>query len=521
MIPKENRWNTIKLRLQSRRGVLFFLLFGALLILPLWVIHYPPMVDLPQHAAQINALLKYNDPATHYSDIYQLNWFTPYLLGYSMVLLFTPLFSVLGSLKVVISGALLALPFAANALIRENDGNPEWTWILFPTAMGYAFYWGFLNFIVAIPFVILLLVFTIRFIKSPSLKKALGLAVFVHFMFLAHALLTVFSVSLCCLVVLIQNRSLRKGMLQLLPYLSVIPTVLIWFHLTTTRESQVVDKLVIKEYGLHRFLEFFSRTVGMPPTLAYVILGLSLFVIPFILGARPSHNWRSWIPLFICALVFMILPLHIFGTGWLYPRFAIFLLPFFLMALKKRPVKRLAFRRSICVVYIVFCLVLPLPRFLAFHNESEGYRDISKYFEDNKRVLSLIFERNSAYAPTPVYMHFPSWYQLDHNGVVDFNFALFYPEIIRYRTNQIPRVGFGFEWNPGSFDWHKHKGNLYDYFVVHSGYNLGPVLFKHADIPIQQVAQSGRWWLYKSIKTGIANTNENGRIPSGRKREKF
>jgi hypothetical protein len=291
----------------------------------------------------------------------------------------------------------------------------------------------------------------------------------------------------------------------------------LWFQLVTGSESQAVDKLVIKDYGLHRFFEFFSCIVGMPPILPYVILSLSFFVIPFILGARVSQNWRSWIPFLICVLVFMILPAHVFGTGFLYPRFAIFLLPFFLMVLKKKPVKRLAFRRSVCAVYIVFCLTLPLPRFLAFHIESEGYRDISEHFESDKRVLSLIFERNSAYAPTPVYMHFPSWYQLDHNGVVDFNFAMFYGVVMRYRPDQTPSVRSGFEWFPGRFDWHKHEGNLYDYFVVRSGYDLGPALFERADIPIQRVARSGRWWLYKSVKTETSHICENEKIPNGGK----
>jgi hypothetical protein len=59
----------------------FFLLACLLCGLPVWLPHFPPMVDLPQHAAQISLLLNMGNPDFPFSDQFQLNLFTPYLLG--------------------------------------------------------------------------------------------------------------------------------------------------------------------------------------------------------------------------------------------------------------------------------------------------------------------------------------------------------------------------------------------------------------------------------------------------------
>ena len=60
-------------------------LFGyalVLMIAPLWFGQYLPMVDLPQHAAQIAALKQIWAGNPLFTDVFEINWFTPYLLGY-------------------------------------------------------------------------------------------------------------------------------------------------------------------------------------------------------------------------------------------------------------------------------------------------------------------------------------------------------------------------------------------------------------------------------------------------------
>jgi hypothetical protein len=68
-----------------------YLFLSACLLcgLPVWLPYYPPMVDLPQHAAQVTLLLNIGKPGFPFSDLFHLNLFTPYLLGYGLIAVLT------------------------------------------------------------------------------------------------------------------------------------------------------------------------------------------------------------------------------------------------------------------------------------------------------------------------------------------------------------------------------------------------------------------------------------------------
>ena len=48
-----------------------------------------------------------------------------------------------------------------------------------------------------------------------------------------------------------------------------------------------------------------------------------------------------------------------------------------------------------------------------------------------------------------------------------------------------------------TFDWQRHKGWLYDYFIVRSTEDVSRYVFRTADRPVRLAARSGVWWLYE------------------------
>jgi hypothetical protein len=63
-------------------------LYGFALVLsivPLWLTHYLPMVDLPGHAALMTSLRELAQGNPLFTAEFQSNWFTPYLLGYGLL----------------------------------------------------------------------------------------------------------------------------------------------------------------------------------------------------------------------------------------------------------------------------------------------------------------------------------------------------------------------------------------------------------------------------------------------------
>ncbi|HEV2613022.1 MAG TPA: hypothetical protein VGU61_22370, partial [Noviherbaspirillum sp.] len=69
--------------------------------------------------------------------------------------------------------------------------------------------------------------------------------------------------------------------------------------------------------------------------------------------------------------------------------------------------------------------------------------------------------------------------------------------IVRYRPERLPAVATLFEWHPHTFDWQKHRGMDYRYFIVRHHGAVPSMLFSEADCKPVAVTASGSWTLYE------------------------
>ena len=144
-----------------------------------------PMVDLPQHAAQIAAWVHWGDPAYRTHEL-ELNFRTPYLLAYPLARLLAPLLGTVVALKVVVAAALVAHVAAYDHLVRRLGHDPWLTLLGVPTALGYAFCFGFVSFLVAVPLVVFALAVALAHAEHPKLKSGLVLSGLLSLTLLAH-----------------------------------------------------------------------------------------------------------------------------------------------------------------------------------------------------------------------------------------------------------------------------------------------------------------------------------------------
>ncbi|SMF15522.1 hypothetical protein SAMN02745866_01013 [Alteromonadaceae bacterium Bs31] len=511
-----------------------FLLLGVLLIMPLWTVTYLPLGDLADHAAQLRTILDFEA----YQQNYRINWFTPYWVGYGFALFFSLFFSVVTALKIVLSLALLAYPLAAAWLIHELKGNRFWVWSAFPCAWGFTVYWGFLSFTVATPIAIAFLAFTVRYAQAQlNWRYVLGAAVFSIFLFFSHALAWLFAVGVACSVLFIYN-SFERSKLKAWAFMAAVPVVLLWISFSSDGSGSVESgryvehlmnktqeiwgafanqyKELAKESGhWNRTKEFFSFSIGKPAMLDYSLLGLLCLLWPKFTGARFSRNWRRWVPLLSAFAAFLLVPYWIFDTAYVYYRFSVFLIPFGYFIFDARPqpqqddeqakpesastpLKKQIWQQVYYVagVLIVASILLSVNSLIATFKENDAqFKDVLGEMEPGKRVMMMVFNGDSAMRFSPAYSHFVKYYQAEKLGEVLPAFshdehADNVPIRYRHKFIQAPSV-----WNPNDFNWRKHQGAKYDYFVIRAN-SVRRNMFRDSKGDIVLITESGPWHLY-------------------------
>src|SRR6478735_7450509 len=151
------------------------LAFSALLLAAFFWVTYLPMVDLPQHAAQISIWLHLHDPHWAEFQLFELNLRTPYLGAYALARAFSGWVGVVPALKLVVWLSIVGHWAAFDWLVRSL-GHARWLGLLgVPLAMGYGVYFGFISFIGALPFGLAATCLALRHREGPSLASGLWL----------------------------------------------------------------------------------------------------------------------------------------------------------------------------------------------------------------------------------------------------------------------------------------------------------------------------------------------------------
>ena len=467
----------------------------VLLISPLWATDLLPLVDAPQHAAQLAIAVRWRDEGFRYSDYFYINWVantvTPYALGYVLALAF----SVGVAVKLVLSLALLGLPLSTLQLLRTLNGDRWWVFATFPTAFGFGMMWGFMPFVLAAPVGLCLIDRSIAYRNNPSLRQAVMIAALAHLLFTCHVLVLAFA-GLTGVLITSHSPTWQSRLTGSVALASVLPLVVAWWITTLTLTPGSTPPLpTIGDYGLQRIPLLFAFAIGMPTaTNTDVLQGALLLSLPFLIGAKLTTTGWRYAPLVVTLGLHFALPMTVFNTALVYPRFTLFLVPSLLIALEPAP-RRMALARSAAVALAISSLVLTAGRFHAFKRESSSVAGLLRALEPNKRLLTLVDSSTSDTVGWFPYLHFGCWYQVEKGGIADPSFAELYPNRFLYRPGMDPPLPAVV--SPATFHWLTHGGELYDYFLVRDG---GPRIFQGATTDLALVAKSGRWAVYRQIR---------------------
>lgn len=475
----------------DRRYWIAFAICALAATSPLIVTPLLPMADLPEHMAQV-AIWKHLDDSCHeFRKVYELNPVTPYLLGYGVSRALATTVTVTTAVKVTVWLAIVLLPLAMRVLFARTGADPWWSLLGFPLAFGYSFYWGFLNFILALPIGIVLLALLYDRRSGTVARSLLALL-----LLLSHALMFVFVAGVAALWAV-----RRRSWPVFIPFL--IPGCLFGLY---------VVRLLGREEAAHGGFSWnpgWSRMTDLPSVLfanAWEPWGLVLAgaMTASVALARP-HVTREpdrWLLAGAAAAVYFAAPFGAFGIAYLPSRFAVLVAVGAMVVLERKVrldgtdepprTRALVFSRFAIVAIVLVWMAVLSGRFRNFSEEAGEFETVVASLPANRRVALLNGMPFSAHVPGPVFWHFGALYQVRKGGLSAWSFAAAYPEIVRFLPGSEPRLSSpstpvaGIDW-PGILQ--------YDYLLIR-GPDARRWLFRDAPVPIRLHAQHGSWWVF-------------------------
>jgi hypothetical protein len=469
-----------------------------------WIAPHLPMVDLPQHAAQIALWRDLLRGASPWADLFHINLVTPYLIGYGLALPLSLVVSPATAITIVLSAAMLAFVHQGICLRREFGADARLDWLMVPPFLGFAWVWGFYTFLAAAPLVLLFVRVARSHATTASTGRAVGLVLLGIVLLFSHGLAFLFACAVGGALVLAEARSLRHLAATIVPFL-MLGAILLVFMLVSqsVHDAAGADRIVYLHNPIQRVVNTLLYAQGYG--IGWLFLPLTAVMMLAVRELNLVFRWRAAVPLAVLTIIVLLVPHHAMKTDFLYERFALFLLPFFALAFSRPHPKDEPGRGHLwagLVMLVVTCWIslgLDAARAIAFARESADFGRVLAAAEPRKRALSIILDAASPAASHPnLYVHHAAWYQADKSGLVDFNFAVYHPQVVRYRADRAPPIHPGFEWQRPPFDWHRHNGRDYDYyFVRHGARKPPPALLANPDCRIETVANSGAWTLYR------------------------
>lgn len=506
----------------SALSVLFYatLVWGAANI---WIAPHPPMVDLPQHAGQLALLKQLATGDSPWRGLFQVNPFTPYMIGFGLALPLSFILPVAATLKLLLTCAYLVFVYLCVILRKHFQADARLDWLFLLGFFGFAFKWGFFTFLVAAPLALWLILLADRYAQNPSAARggAVGLAGLV--LLFSHGLAFLFSCGVGVALVTARARTVRGWLVMLWPFAWLALALGLYFVFRASSEAvfqaPATVPAIMWQFGLRH--EVLGYMFGMRWQPLFILAAVVTLGFPWVAGLRPNWSRRAaLIPFVVLGLLLTFVPHFIFETALVYQRFALFLLPMYAwiftsarmpagmdVGTPNRRVAGAALALLIATTWSV--LAFNSVKTLQFAREAADFDQMQARLAPGQRALALIYDTNSETDPGDrVFRHYASWYQAERGGLVDFNFAWVQPQIVRYRPQMRPPIYLDFALRPQMFEWERHRGADYRYFFMRTGGALAVDPFRGAECAPTLLVESGRWKTYEQ-------QNCQGRVPVG------
>lgn len=458
---------------------------------PFLAAKYLPMADLPEHAAQVAVFKAFDDPCYRFDRVFEFNWATPYLLGYLIARAFAAVVTVHVAIKLTVFVWVLLLPLSMRVLLLRSGGDPWLSLLGFPLAFGFSFYWGFLNFGLAIALGILHIAVACDVLRRPGRRNVAALVILSFLLLIAHALMLIISAAVAAILSLFEIRRARFVLAAIIPALVVFGA---WVMFVRSVET-AVHRDVVWHLGFYRATQLPSILLSNAwDTWAAVFIAAVIATLLLLGRPRVVRDGRRWIVLAVALTLYFFAPLSAFGSAFLFQRLAVLIAAGALLVVDLSARRRHLY--PVLVILVITWMGVLTVRFVAFDREAREFDAVVERLPTNRRLLVFNMNAFSDAVPGPVFLHFAGYYQMRKGGLAAWSFANYYPQLIRYSAGAEPRVASSSVPQGRPVDWAGVAH--YDFIAVRAKTGAPAALMSGAPFRTRLLLQRGSWWLFET-----------------------
>ena len=289
------------------------LILAAMVLLPIWSVHYPPILDFPNHVASSFVLFHLHDSQYNFSQYYRGDWGpTPYITTDFLMGALSRVLPALVAGKLVLSLGALGLPLAAWFFLRQvNPGeNAVALWFLL-ASQNIFFRYGFLGFYCSLSLMLITLGFWLRFLKEPSAGRGLVTCAALIATYFTHIMGFVF----CGLIVALYTVTRPRIREWIYTGALFVPCLTLYFLSSRVAEKQstgagfrtLSDKLDVAWMIMHSNSHLLDEItlLAIP----------AFFILAWLFNKEFHWQWRWVVVAAGLAITFALLPVD-YGDGY-------------------------------------------------------------------------------------------------------------------------------------------------------------------------------------------------------------
>ncbi|MBN1653254.1 MAG: hypothetical protein JXA30_05700 [Deltaproteobacteria bacterium] len=492
-------------------------------MIPLWLVDYPPIQDLPQHLAAIRVLHSFRDPAFGFASYFTIDILrTQYLLYYLAAHALAYLFDLVLANKILLTVVISATPYAMRSLLRALAGDQRLALFVLPLTYNAHLILGFFNFLAAVPLALYGLSLAVQQRGRPGRLKAATWAMLTLVTFYTHVVpfgLLIFGSFLVFLGVDLKGTIKRFAL-----FIPAALGVLFWIVTSPAGHSfRTAALLSDSRSGPQPFFQPWREALRDAPAwmtdilwdqfddrllLAWGALAAAALLcglgIPRIGSARtylrgllehPKYRLSLLAP--VAALAYFVSPT---SYDWIWPiaqRFPLLAAIFFIPALP-RPKWIFGYFIYLAVSVIALAQFYQVGTAFRYYQQQEvgDFEGALEAIPERERVAGLIWQRGSAVVKFSPFIHYVAYYLVRKGGAVMFTFADFPASPYTFlEQNRPERVPPRWEWKPEAVDPARDL-SWYRYVLVRGG--PGPIASQRE--VYAPVYRGHKWSVWKRSK---------------------